>query len=131
MTEKELIIDYKQRKSVVQTLQDELFIAKKRRDETEAQLLELLDREDKTRSASYEGIGYVTAVKPRLFASCKEENVDNLFTFLKGLGREDLIKEKVHPGSLSTLIGERVEQGLDVPEFINYYLKQSIRVNDK
>ena len=79
-------------------------------------------------TAKYEGIGYAQIQKPRLYASCKEENMERLFEFLKEQGREDLIKTTVLPQSLSSFTSECIETGAEVPEFVSYYLKPSIRL---
>ena len=51
-----------------------------------------------------------------------------MFEFLQAQNREDLIKTTVMPQSLSSFTSECIEQGIEIPEFITYYLKPSIRL---
>jgi hypothetical protein len=97
-------------------------------EQEESRLIEFLEANSAISTAKYEGIGYAQIQKPRLYASCRQEDMDRLFDFLKEQDREDLIKTTVMPQSLSSFTKERIEEGLEVPEFINYYLKPSIRL---
>jgi len=96
-------------------------------DKAEGDLIELLESKNATKTAEYEGLGHVTLMKPKLYASVLKENQDRLFLFLRDTGRNDLIKEVVNPQSLSGFVKEVLESGGKLPEFINYYLKSSAR----
>jgi hypothetical protein len=99
-------------------------------DKTENDLIDLLTAKNATKTATYDGVGSVTLVKPRVYASVLKENQDKLFAFLRGdAGRADLIKEVVNSQSLSGFVKEELESGKGVPEFINYFLKSSARFN--
>ena len=88
----------------------------------ENELLELLTTEEKKSSARYEGLGYVTVIKPQVRASITIEKQEEAFSFLRKQGREDLIKETVHPSSISAYVKSQLEEGLEVPECISYCL---------
>jgi len=49
---------------------------------------------------------------------------DELFTYLKELGRSDLIKDKIHWKTLTTFAKERLEKGKELPEFIKLSFKR-------
>ena len=126
--EKDLVIQFKNAKEKRDALKDELKQAQEEYEKTEFVLIEFLESISAISTAKYEGIGYVQIQKPRLYASCREENIKALFDFLKEQGREDLIKTTVLPQSLSSFTSECIESGLEIPECITYYLKPSVRL---
>lgn len=127
-TEKELIIEFQDALRLCDETEEAFKKAKEQKDRCEHALLEHLEQTGAEKTATYEGIGHVTRMKPRLYASCNKENEDLLFAFLCANDREDLIKRTVHSSSLSSLVKERIESGEEVPEFISYYLKPSARM---
>ena len=129
MNEKNMILFYKDACSQVDILEEQLKDAKKNKYLTEFKLIEHLRDSGADKTASYDGLGSVTAVKPRLYASCPQENNPQLFDWLRSIDRAEIIKPTVHSGSLSTLIKENVEEGIAPPEFVSYYYKESIRLN--
>lgn len=94
----------------------------------EMELLELLQDQGKDATASYEGIGYITIAKPRLWASITEENKPAAFEWLKSIGLQEVIKPTVNQQTLSSLVRERIEAGEEVPEVISYYLQPQLRL---
>lgn len=127
-TEKELLVQFKTAREQRDKIKYLLKQAQEDLDKAEAGLLEFLEENSAVATAKYEGLGYAQIQKPRLYASCRQEYMDSLFDFLKTEQREDLIKTIVMPQSLSSFTKERIEEGLEIPEFINYYLKPSIRL---
>lgn len=127
-TEKDLVLQFKSAKEKRDALKEELKQAQEEYEKTEFVLIEFLESISATSTAKYEGIGYVQIQKPRLYASCREENIKALFDFLKEQGREDLIKTTVLPQSLSSFTSECIENGQEIPECISYYLKPSVRL---
>ena len=128
ITERDLVLRFKSVKEKRDALKEELKQAQEEYEKTEFVLIEFLESNSAISTAKYEGIGYVQIQKPRLYANCKEENMQNLFEFLKDQGREDLIKTTVLPQSLSSFTSECIESGIDIPEYVNYYLKPSLRL---
>ena|SRR3990167_3758909 len=90
-------------------------------------LIEKLTTEGKSKTAKYDGIGYATLVKPRVFASYGAENEANVFEYLRSIGRGDLVKETVNRQSLSSFVSEKLELSEAINEAITYYLKQDLR----
>lgn len=127
-TERDLVLRFKSAKEKRDALKEELKQAQEEYEKTEFVLIEFLESISAISTAKYEGIGYVQIQKPRLYASCREENIKALFDFLKEQGREDLIKTTVLPQSLSSFASECIESGLEIPECITYYLKPSVRL---
>ena len=101
---------------------------KKMRDEKEAQLLDLLTAENKKSSARYNGIGHVTCLDPVVAnAYILEGQEEVLFSYLRKVQREDLIKTSVHHTSLAAFIGQRIKGGEEVPPGVGYGMKQKLR----
>lgn len=128
VTERDLVIEFRSAKERRDALKESLANAQEELDQTESRLIEFLEANSAVSTAKYEGIGYAQIQKPRLYANCRQENMELLFEFLKERQREDLIKTTVLPQSLSSFTSECIENGMEIPEFISYYLKPSIRL---
>jgi hypothetical protein len=94
----------------------------------EYELMELLRDQSKEATATYQGLGYITICKPRLWASITEENKPSAFRWLESQGLSDVIKQTVNQMTLSSLVRERIEGGLEVPECVTYYLQPQLRL---
>jgi len=127
-TERDLVAQFRRAKEKRDNLKDDLKDAQAEYDMTESRLIELLESNSAISTAKYEGLGYAQIQKPRLYASCKEENMERLFDFLREKAREDLIKTTVMPQTLSSFVKECIETGIEIPDYVSYYLKPSIRL---
>ena len=127
-TERDLLFRFKLAREKRDRLKDDLKAAQEELDQSEFRLIEFLESHSAVSTAKYEGLGYAQIQKPRLYANCRQENMDDLMEFLQMQNREDLIKTTVMPQSLSSFTSECIEQGIEIPEFITYYLKPSIRL---
>jgi len=127
-TERDLFAQFRRAKEKRDNLKDDLKDAQAEYDMTESRLIELLESNSAISTAKYEGLGYAQIQKPRLYASCKEENMERLFDFLREKAREDLIKTTVMPQTLSSFVKECIETGIEIPDYVSYYLKPSIRL---
>lgn len=127
-TERDLLIEFKTAAQRLDDIKEAQKDAQAVKDAAETALVEHLTGIEAEATGKYDGIGYAKMSKPRVFASCKVENKAELKTYLKEKGREDLIKEDVSAQALSGFVGELVEQGKPIPEFIGYYLKTSVRI---
>ena len=127
ITELDLVKKFQKAKANKDAAESALEQASKEYDAVELELIEMLDAKDATKTAEYEGVGHVTMLKPRLFASVKVENMPLLLSFLRDIGRSELIKEVVHSSSLSSFVTERIDKGEPLPEFVGYYLKSSAK----
>lgn len=126
--EKELLLTLKASKERRDALKENLKTAQAEYDKSESDLIEFLESHSAVATAKYEGLGYAQLQKPRLYANCREENIPDLIAFVESQGRGDLVKTTVMPQSLSGYTKERIEEGLEIPEFVSYYLKSSIRL---
>lgn len=99
---------------------------RKEYDALEVQLIEYMNERDMRRTATFDGIGHATLERPRLYASVTEENKSEVFKWLHGIGRGDLIRETVHPSTLSTFVREMQENGKEVSDKISVFLKTKI-----
>jgi hypothetical protein len=126
-TERDLVISVFELRKKKSALQDELTAVNKEHDILEAELVDMLIEEGKERTSTYEAIGGFTVMKPRAYATVKEENREEAFKYLRSKKRGDLIVQTVMPGSISTYVKELLEKGAGVPECISYYLKTSLQ----
>jgi len=125
-TERDLVIELRDARAEEEKLENSLSDAKARTLNAEIAIIELMESQDKTATARYDGIGNVILKKPRLYASFDKANEPLLFQFLKDEQREDLIKPTVNSASLSSYVRERMESAEAIPEFIKFYMKASI-----
>ena len=127
-TERELLYRFKCARERREEMKAALDESQEEYEKAESRLIEFLEANGAVSTAKYEGMGYAQIQKPKLYASCRQENMDRLFDFLKEQKREDLIKTTVMPQTLSSFTKECIEAGVEVPEFISYYLKPTIRL---
>jgi len=127
MNERELVIEYKAARDALRKAEDAKKECQRRFDEIQSKLVEDLEARDASSTAKYD-VGRVSLEKPRLFASVLKENQETLFSFLRKIGRDDLIKPGVHPSTLSSWVSEMTESGEALPEFINVAFKRTTRI---
>jgi hypothetical protein len=127
-TERDLLVKFREACIKEDEAERTFDAAKKERQDAEDALIESLQARNADATARYEGLGYARLSKPKLYASFKKEFEPQVFDFLKAEGRSDLIKETVHPSSLSGFVGEKVMAGDAMPPFITYYMKMSARI---
>jgi hypothetical protein len=126
-TEFDLVSKFRDAKVKKDAIERQLAEAKAEYDGAESELIELMEANGATKTAEYEGLGHVTLLKPKLYASVVSDKASLLLSFLRENGRAEIIKETVNPATLSSYVGERISKGEQVPEFITYYLKQTAR----
>jgi len=101
---------------------------KRERDTIEAELLELLNDEGKKASARYEGVGHVTVLDPVVSSAYVLDGQDEiLFSYLRDIEREDLIKTIVNHSSLAALLTQHIKEGKEIPSCLGYVMKQKLR----
>jgi len=128
MTERDLVINCKKAKEELDRLSQLQDEAKKRFDDAEMKMIDYLQSTGADASARYDGVGHISLSKPRVFASCLKQNEQDIKDQLRKAGRGDLIREVVHPASLSSYVGELLELGKAIPPGINYHLQTKIRI---
>ena len=126
--EKSLVIAYRDAKAECEKIAEQLERATRARDEIERQIIEYLESKDARATAKYEGVGYIGIQKPRLYASYTKEHEEEVFRFLNGKGRADLIRPTVNKQSLSSFVKDALEQGQEIPVIISYYLRPSVQI---
>ena len=127
ITELDLVKKFQEAKLRRDNAEQEFEDADTEYDLIESELIEFLEARDATKTAEYDGLGHVTLLKPKLYASVKVENKPLLFTFLRDIGRAEMIKEDVNAKTLSSFVAESLDKGEPVPEFVGYYLKSSAK----
>lgn len=121
---------FKLRKAVSKA--DDALKALKRDYETGvSELIELLRANGKEATAKYEGLGFVSLGKPQLYASYKKDNQDTIFDWVKSLGREEIIKDSIHPATFSSFVSELLAENKPLPEEVSYYLKPNVKFYER
>lgn len=106
-------------------LTKELEDAEKEFDDSTMEVIEMFDAGNTTTSGKIPGVGQVIAVKPQVYARVMDEEV--LFAKLREMERDDLIKETVNAGSLSTFVKELIEDRKNAPDGAYYEFKRRLR----
>lgn len=65
-----------------------------------------------------EGVGTIYQ-QVKVYAHVNKDHIDLFHDWLRTNGHEDLIRDYVFPATLSAFAKEQIEQGVDLPEFIN------------
>lgn len=128
-SEFELVLQYRNAKEKREKIDDEFSKAKAEEEATKLEVIEYMNEANITKTAMFDGVGSISITKPQLFANVKKEDEADLFLFLTDKGRSDLIKETVNSKSLSSFVGELIDKGQTIPQFISYYLKPGVRLN--
>ncbi len=126
MSEKEMLQEYAKARALVESLDEQLKKAKARRERAELKLINSLQDRDATATAKYPEIGSVSLSKPRVRASVLAENRETLHDHLKENGYGALVKEAVNSQTLNKYVSSLLEEGTELPLFIQYYLQQGI-----
>lgn len=121
MTEKDLVAEYRAAKDEVEMLEEKLKTAKDRFDKAQLKLVDELQTKQASKTAKYEGLGCVTLKKPSVGARAKDE--EKLFDYLRKIGRDDLLKLTCHHRSLSSFAKEMLDEGKELPDFIDVWFK--------
>jgi len=127
VTEKNLVEEFKGLRASKTNLENQLKEVTQEIEKTKASLIESLEARNAQATAKYEGVGYVSLAKPRLYASYDKENEQKVFDYLEHEGRGDLIKQTVHHKSLASFVGESIENGKNMPNYLKYYLQPDLR----
>lgn len=125
--ERQLIESFATLNKLKDQLSLDLKATQEKLDATEAELMQLLDDQNKKSSSTYIGLGHVTCVDPTPYARIEKGQEDILFASLRDMGREDLIKETVNTNSLSVLVRECIKLAKQVPAGCSYYLKRRLQ----
>lgn len=128
-TERDLVIELRDARKQEEDADLALTQAKERTQKAEDALIELMETNDATSTAKYDGIGQCILKKPRLYASFNKADEPIVFDFLKKENRSDLIKQTVNAATLSSFVKEYRENGKEVPDFIKVFMKPSLAFN--
>lgn len=131
MTEKNLVEEFRERFERTRKIEQQLEEEKAALERVKQSLLDLMEAAGTERTATYEGVGFITRLKPRIYASYNRENEDALFNELERISRTDIIRRTIHPQTLAAFVSERIEAGDQIPQQISYALKHNIRLYTK
>lgn len=126
--ERRLVEEFRDKKASYDALKEECELKlKQAKDEfmkVEKELMDLLDDQGKKSSATFEGLGKVTAVEPMIIASLVEGQEAVGLHSIRELGRGDMIREGIHWQTLSTFIKGLLKENRPLPEGVTYYQKR-------
>lgn len=125
--EKQLLEQYRDQKDKVETLSHLLKEENEKFEEAEAKLVKLLEDDDKTATARYEGLGHVCIVEGAAYASVEAGRMPDVMEYVKGIGREDMIKESIHSSTLSTFVRELLKRNDPLPPGVTFYKPKTLR----
>lgn len=128
MTERDLVQNLVAARHKTYQLETDLKAASAEEMKAEKALIDYMEQSKISRTADHDRLGYATLAKPRVYATFKKEDEEQVFSFLREIGRDELIKPSIHSASLSALVKERLEVGEPIPEYVGFYLKPSIRL---
>lgn len=97
----------------------------------EDEMFDYLSKRDIESTKVYEGLGRVSISGQKTMASIVEENKAQAFDWIRGIGRDELIKPTIHPGTLSSFVDELRNEGKDIPKFISYFFKPKFSFTKK
>ena len=126
--ERSLVLELKQAKEAKIKVKETLDVLEKHIAKVETDLFDLLEAKQAKSTSKYEGIGYAQIQKPRLYASCNEENMPKLIEYLISIDRGDMIKTIVKPQTLSAFVAEQLQNGTEINASVSYYLKPTIKL---
>ena len=128
MDEREKILRLKELRQVKNDLESSLSEVKKEFLKIESELVESLMSEGKEATARYEDAGYCLLMQPKVRANVNKEFEDDFKNYLKSIGRHDIIKETIHPQTLSAFVKCALEENQHLPEYVSYFLQPQIRL---
>lgn len=97
----------------------------------EDKLISYLQNNDLQGTKPYAGIGRVEVDGMRVYPSITEVNKESAYQAIKDMGRGEIIKETIHPATLTALVTELIDTGKKVPESIGYFLKPKLSFKKK
>ena len=126
MTERDMVVNLIELREKKAVLTEQLAEVQDSLNKVESSIIESFsDKEIKT--IKYEGLGSIIIPKARLYASYQKENEDDVFKFVRDRGDGALIREAIHPSSLSKFVDTLLTSGREVPGIFEYYFKQGLR----
>ena len=127
MGERELLGKVIELRQIVLDIKETLENTKRDLSQAEDQLIEAMNAKD-LQSFNVTGLGQVSLKKPRLYANFRKEFEERVLAFLDEQGRGDMVKPTVNRSEFSKFIAGCVAEGVELPEFITYYLEPSIQI---
>jgi len=135
MIEKTLLQEFIQHSTEVDRMEKVLEEEKKKKIDAETRLREYLESQGASSTARYDDLGRYQLNKPMICASIKGDSTTekelNKFTLLDYFREHDLsalITTTVPAKTLSSWVKERLEEGLELPDCIEWYAKPQGRV---
>jgi len=131
MDNKALLEEVLTARAIVEEIEDKLSLAKQDRDKIQARLIEAMDNADTKSVKITTSFGLRNVARTEtLYVSVDKEEQDKLLQWVDDeCGRGDMIKQSVHPSTLSGFINRRIDAGDPVPAFIKLFFKPGLRIS--
>jgi hypothetical protein len=128
MDEREQILRLKELRDAKTDLEAKLTDVKREYVRIESELVESLMADGKEATARYEDAGYCLLMQPKVRANVNKEFEDEFKSYLKSIGRDDIIKETIHPQTLCAFVKGALEDGQQLPDYVSYFLQPQMRL---
>lgn len=126
--EKILVEKFKAAKEKKAAIELQLEEASKVYNDIEDELIRFLEEDGNRKKTSvYRGMGWVTIVDKALSASIEEGRQDDVLTFVRNIGREDMIKTSIHSKTLSSFVEGLLQANQELPPGVTFYRPRKAR----
>ena len=129
--ERELLESFKKLKEDYEQIEEIKSKAYHALEKAKRELAEYLEDSGKEKTAEYKDIGHATLLEPTPMGSYLKENEDRIYAWVRSIDREDVIRPTIHWRTLSSLIKECREHGIELPVQMDVYDKPNIRLMKK
>lgn len=126
--EKELVKSLKETVKQQKEIKEQLDNIKEKRYAIEKTLIEHLQNIGAEATAKYDGIGWAKLRRPKLRAYYLKDDAEEVFSYLRQNGYDELIKENIHHATLSTFIKSLIEEGKEIPSIFKYNIIDEVSV---
>lgn len=100
--------------------------AEKQLEDATNAIVNYLDDAGKKSTGKYDDLGSVTVKAPTPRPKFDEANRELMYQFIRENGGEACIKSAIHPSTFSSFVREKIENGIQIPEFIQIFYQPSV-----
>lgn len=127
MNERDILIEYAELKKRKEDTENAAKEAALQFEVAQYRIINMLIDRNADSTGRYPGIGFASLSKPKIYASYDKNGEEKVFEFIEEAGEAELIKPTVHPASFSSFVGRCITEGREMPNEIEFYLKDGVR----
>lgn len=127
MNERDLLIEYAELKKRKEDTENAAKEAAAQFEIAQYQIINMLIDRNADSTSRYPGIGFASLSKPKIYASYDKNAEEKIFQFIEEAGEVELIKPAVHPMSFNSFVGRCIAEGREMPNEIEFYMKDGLR----